>query len=147
MGAGAPPLRVAQLPIYPDDGWAAIHKLAPDTDGRVSFLLVGDAAAGPKYQGLYIDGWSERIPDTDQVTGVAFHHDSPSARPPQTMLLAVTPEGEKWSLDLLCSTLMQTLELAQLRCVTPADLGDWGHHLPAIHSPHTVSAEAVKAEE
>lgn len=146
LGVAPEPLRVAQLPVNPGERWAALHRPQRGTGGRVSFLLVGDASAGRRFSGLALDSWSERVPDSDQITGVAFHHDSPSARPPQTLLLAVTPEGEKWSLELLCSTLLQTLELAQLRCVSPADLGDWGHHLPAIHSPHSISVEAVEAD-
>jgi len=144
LGAPPEPLRVAQLPVNPGERWAALSRPERTTEGRVSFLLAGDAMAGQRFSGLFIDSWTERIPDPEQITGVAFHHDSPSARPPQTLLLAVTPEGQKWSLELLCSTLLQTVELAQLRCVSPAELGDWGHHLPAILSPHSIGAEAVE---
>lgn len=145
--AGQDELCVAQLPTKPGEKWAAISRPERGTGGRVSFLLTGDAPAGASLTGLFVDGWTERIPDPDQITGVAFHHDSPSQKPPQTLLLATTPEGQSWSLDLVCATLMQTLELAQLRCVTPAHLSDWGHHLPAIHSPHTVDAEAVEEDQ
>ena len=53
--------------------------------------------------GLVVDRWSERIPGPDQVTGVAFHFDAPSTEAPQTMLLAVTPEGDRGA-PTWCST-------------------------------------------
>jgi hypothetical protein len=86
--------------------------------------------------GLFVDEWVEHVPRTVQTTGVAFHFDAPAARPPQSLLLAVTPDRDTpWSFDLVVATLMQVLQDAQLRAVSPQALSAYGHHLPAIFSP------------
>ena len=83
-----------------------------------------------------VDEWTERIPASEVTTGVAFHFDAPSSRPPQALLLAVTPEDEpEWSLDLVMATLLQTIELAKMRAAGPQAIEAYGHHLPAIFSP------------
>ena len=98
----APTLVAGQAPLLPDDSWAALHRPTPGTGGRVAVAAVTHGAVGPAAPvvGLVVDRWSDRIPGTDQVTGVAFHFDAPSTEAPQTMLLAVTPEGRSWSADL-----------------------------------------------
>jgi hypothetical protein len=78
---------------------------------------------------------------------VTFHFDSPAARAPQTMLLAVTPDKESWTLDLVLDTLLETLEAAQLRAVGPELLSAYGHHLPAIFPPRRLSAGAQPSED
>jgi hypothetical protein len=76
------------------------------------------------------------VPRAAQTTGVAFHFDAPASRPPQSLLLAVTPDGDTpWSFDLVVATLMQVLEDAKLRAVSPRMLSAYGHHLPVIFSP------------
>ena len=42
---------------------------------------------------MTIDELIERIPADQEDTGVAMHFDAPNTEPPQTMLLAVAPEG------------------------------------------------------
>jgi hypothetical protein len=68
--------------------------------------------------GLWLDEWSESIPDPAAVTGVAFHYDSPGQEPPQALLIAVPPtEAERWSLTDFAATLNETVDLAKVRAV------------------------------
>lgn len=67
---------------------------------------------------LVLDRWVKQIPAPEQVSGVAFHYDASSNQAPQTCLLAVTQEGEGWSLQLVLSTLLQTLYWADAGSLT-----------------------------
>ena len=97
---------------------------------------MGDATTA-----FVIDRWTERLPATKTTSGVAFQFDAPSSKPPQSILLAVTPNGETgWDDTLLRRTLIETLENAQLRAVTNDELDRFGHHLPAIFAPGGIDA-------
>jgi hypothetical protein len=141
-------LRVAQLPppaAGGTDRWAALP--LPDTDppaalpgGLVNIVLTGpalaaspsDVLAGP-LAGLLVDEWVEIMPGRMTTAAVSFHVDAPGASPPQTMLLAVSPDpNRRWSIDLLDSTLQDTLALAQERMVDPDFVPSLGHLLPAL---------------
>ena len=70
--------------------------------------------------GLVIDEWAEVLPNTEELTGIAFHYNQPDSTAPQSLLLAVTPvETGRWVWDDLVYTLLDTLELAKLRAVEP----------------------------
>ncbi len=141
----APTLTAGQAPLLPEDSWAALHRPAPGTGGRVAVAAVthGDVGAASSVVGLVVDRWSERIPGPDQVTGVAFHFDAPSTEAPQTMLLAVTPEGRPWSADLMLDTVLETIEWMQLRAVAIDDLGDYGHAIPTCFTPGRLESTEV----
>ena len=141
-------LAVGQRPGVEGEPWVANHLPEPDSGGRVHWIAVDHggiaAAAGGIGAGLLIDEWVERIPKSRQTTGIAFHFDAPASRPPQALLLAVTPDDETaWSFDLVVATLMQTLDDARLRAVGPQALTSWGHHLPAIYPPVELQTEAT----
>ena len=107
-------------------GVVAVVAHAPDAlDG-----LAGDTSVA----GLYIDEWTESIPDTHETTGLGFHFDAPGARPPQSILLAVPADSsvDAWSLDALLGTVTEALALAKLRAVRPQDLQGLGLILPGI---------------
>ena len=74
---------------------------------------------------------------------MAFHFDAPSTEAPQTMLLAVTPEGRPWSADLVLDTVLETIEWMQLRAVAIDDLGDYGHALPTCFAPGRLESTEV----
>jgi hypothetical protein len=141
-------LAVGQRPEVPGEPWVANHLPAAETGGRVHWIAVdhgGIAAAGQgAAAGLLVDEWVERIPASRQSTGVAFHFDAPASRPPQALLLAVTPdEARAWDFDLVVATLLQTLDDARLRAVAPQALGAFGHHLPAIFPPARLQTAAT----
>ncbi len=80
--------------------------------------------AGRDICGFLVDEWTEIIPTEDETTGIAFHYDRPNSEPPQTMLLAVSPQmfGEGWSWDDLVAILHETLDEARLRAVEPQQI-------------------------
>jgi len=129
---------VGQTPHVAGDRWAATALPTAETGpaGRLSVVAItgpgGPPAPGASACGLVVDRWAERIPRPDQVTGLAFHFDAPGNRPPQSMLLAVPPDGEPWTLDLVLDTLLETLEWATLRAVGPEDLLDYGRAVPTV---------------
>jgi hypothetical protein len=93
------------------------------------------------YSGLLIDEWIEVIP-TDQVSsGLAFHFDRPNCEAPQAILL-VTPPVHRgaWQWPDIVNTLHETLDLARMRAVEPAQLDQTALStlLPAILSSVTV---------
>jgi len=96
--------------------------------------------------GLVIDEWVEAMPswrrredangdavrERVQTTGVTLPANAPGARPPQAILLAVSPDGERWSTEALAATIAETLELAKLRAVT-LERAPWlGRIMPAL---------------
>ena len=145
FGLAPPPLVAGQVPRLPGDAWAAIARPAPGTGGRVAVAAMthGAVRPGQPVVGLVVDRWSERIPNTDQLTGLAFHFDAPSAESPQTMLLAVPPVNRPWTSDLVVDAVLETVEWMQLRAVAIDDLGDDGHALPTSFVPGRLAAEAI----
>jgi hypothetical protein len=152
---GQAQVRVAQLPppaTGATDRWAALP--LPNNDpaatrpaGLVGLVLTGpaldpptvaangsatDVLAGP-LAGLLVDEWIEVVPARTTTGAVTFHLDSPGASPPQSLLLAVSPDPtQAWSLDLLEGTVLDTLRLAQERMVDPDLVPALGHVLPAL---------------
>ncbi len=85
--------------------------------------------------GLVIDEWSETIPNKVETSGIAIHYDQPNSEPPQTLLLAVSPQiTGKWKWDDLAAILHDTLDRAKKRGVEPDFLGasPYSQLLPAI---------------
>ena len=156
LGAVGPPaLEALQFPHSPDDSWLGLR--FPDTlpDGT-PFVLEEDkllysahfgagteidtAQPNATYSGLLIDEWIEVIP-TDQVsTGLAFHFDRPNCEAPQAILLVTPPllRGA-WAWQDIVDTLHETLDMARMRAVEPAQLDQTALSplLPAIISSVT----------
>src|SRR5439155_21077104 len=119
--------------------------------GRLSLLLHEPAPAatptGAQLAGLLVDEWMEVVPNGDETTGIAFHHDAPGSAPPQAILLAVTPaKATHWSLDWIEAILLETLELAKLRAVDPDLLQDAGTLLPATWLAFNRAGDAVSTD-
>lgn len=145
-------LRPAQLPhrmpegklggelITEEDYWLGIpypSTYEPPED-KLSIVAVNwRLLRNNRYQnkvGMVLDEWVEVIPDKVTGTGVALHNNQPDARPPQSLLLAVSPKLEgNWELDDLIQTLSDTLEIAKNRAVEPDQLKEsvLGYVLPA----------------
>jgi hypothetical protein len=140
-----------QLPFRQADYWVAVeYPEAFIPEGEFLSILqmlpqAGIAPAAPLC-GLMIDEWIEVIPSKFETTGIAVHINQPNTEPPQTLLLAVTPEVTgKWTWDKLVGILNDTFERAQLRAVEPDQLGGTpaGHFLPAILTPVASSFRAT----
>lgn len=125
--------------------------------------LIVDAAAlgdgsGP-LAGLVIDAWVEDVPaqpravPVDQIgppgggaaadppavvppmatTALAVQANAASARAPQAILSAVSPDGSRWTTDALVGVIDQTLRLARHRLVRLDQLAGEGLALPALY--------------
>lgn len=133
-------LKLLQFPRDAAARWGALPP-APDQDLRGVVAIVAHApaalatmAAADTLGGLFIDEWSESIPNDRETTGLGFHFDAPGARPPQSILLAVPadPAAEHWTLDELVEVVNEAMSLARLRAVRPQDLKGLGLMLPGI---------------
>lgn len=151
VGEDAMRLEVAQLPAQPGDRWIALPFAGPGDApaGRLSFaasLPLGAPGAGQALAGLLIDDWREVVPSVEETTAVGFHFDGPDPTAPQTMILAVPPRREAWTLATLEETVLQTLELAQARMVDIDALKEAGQFLPAIHLALNVRGATVATD-
>jgi hypothetical protein len=150
-------LKVAQLPSVAGERWVGLPStnggppdLPPGKLSLVAHLPKPFVAAKP-LAGLVFDEWVELVPAAELTTGVSFNYDAPGARPPQTILLAVSPPGgpAKWRLDTLERILLETLELARLRAVDPQALrGDvlLQRALPALYVTGNVAGETFSTD-
>ena len=145
-----------QVPYRVNDSWLAVEfpKLDPNnTDPEepekrfgisrdtLSIAAHGNSAfqLGVKQSGVLLDDWTEEIPTDGEITGITFRFNQPNAAPPQTLLLAVTPEETgSWDWDDLVGTLVDTLQRAKRRAVEPAHLEQqglaWNAFAPALVS-------------
>jgi hypothetical protein len=136
---------VSQLPWVEGEPWLAIGAPVDRARTRLALFMLDQGggaalAAGRRASGLVIDSWSEVIPGTDSVTGVAVNYDAPTSRPPQALLLALPPAGRTWSFDHMVDTLLDTLEAAKLRMIDIDNLLAYGHQAPAIFSPSNIAS-------
>lgn len=147
-------LRPVQVPYRANDSWLAVEfpKIDPNnTDpddpekkfgisrDTLSIAAHGSSAfqAGARQSGVLLDDWTEEIPTAQETTGISFRFNQPNAAPPQTMLLAVTPEETgSWDWDDLVGTLNDTLRRAKRRAVEPQQLEQqgltWNAFAPAL---------------
>jgi len=144
---------VIQVPYTENDRWLALpFAKNHDVDGNKLSLVMklhDGFEVSQKQSGLLIDEWVEVIPNREETTGVAFHFNQPNSEPPQTILLAVTPEETgNWKWQDLIDTLHETLELAKKRGVEPEQLGDtsYAQLLPAIISAVTRHQTTISAD-
>jgi hypothetical protein len=110
---------------------------------------LGDDLTG-EVAGVVLDEWTEMVPrrltrhdpaDPDAppeivdvtTTGLALNANAPGARPPQSILLAMTPDGGSWTSERLVAVLDETLALARMRCVTLQQVPFAGMYLPALY--------------
>jgi hypothetical protein len=140
-GAVAPAdFRVAQLPHVPGQRWAAL-KQDPGVTVNAGLALTLHAPGTLDFTsplaGLMCDDWTETIPAAEEVTGLSFHYDSPAARAPNTVLLAVAADAQAqtWSLDELIDVVREAAALAKLRLVGPRQLDTLGILLPTTYLP------------
>jgi hypothetical protein len=144
-------VRPVQVPYRNQDRWLAVE--FPEKDpldptkrfgisrDTLSVAAHGKSAfqAGVAQRGVLIDEWTEEIPTERETTGISFRFNQPNAVPPQTLLLAVTPdETGSWSWDNLVGTLNDTLARAKRRAVEPSQLEKTGAVWNAL-APATVS--------
>jgi hypothetical protein len=118
--AAETPLLIAQAPWRNGDRWiaTAFNAGRRTTAGRMSVLIHaphGLVATQP-LGGLLIDAWTDTLPAVTRDTAMALRFNNASTRPPQLILLAVSPDpAQPWSTSLLLDILQETIVLARLR--------------------------------
>ncbi|MDN3657348.1 hypothetical protein QWZ08_16980 [Ferruginibacter paludis] len=130
-----------QLPYTDGDYWLGIEYPSAFTPvgDVISLVLLNTKqlqTAGIQ-SGFIVDEWLEIIPVREQTTGITFNYNNPNASPPQSILLAVTPEiTNQWTWDDLVYTIIDTMDLAKNRAVEPDhfDKSFLGQVLPGIFS-------------
>ena len=148
-GRTPPPLRIAQLPAVTDDRWLALPLRSGDrpAPGRVAIMatVTGDVtAAGVAWAGLFIDGWTDRVPSAVQSAGVAFNASEPAARAPSALLLAACPDPRAgWDDATLAQVLRETLTLARVRTVDLSSVAQGGQLLPALYFPFNLEEDTI----
>lgn len=144
-----PALNVAQLPAVSGDRWVAINQNASTATSPLSlvaFAPQATPASGAEIAGMALDEWVEVLPSQQQITGISFHQDDPTARAPQTLLVAVRPDNfPEWTLESLEGTVLEGLDLAKIRAVDMDALTDLGHYLPALYFAYNAGGPQVEA--
>jgi hypothetical protein len=144
-GTITPSPTIGQVPYEPGDTWVGAEESDPAA-GKLSLIAqlgpgVTPGTADGRLAGLFVDEWTESIPDESETTGVAVNYDDPGSRPPQSILLATPPEDGEWTLDHLAATVDETALYAKRRAV---DGGDFSTRLfkffPALFFPSYQSA-------
>jgi hypothetical protein len=154
LGAPTAQVKVAQLPHVPTERWVALpFDGGPrPPSGRLSLVLeqANAARADAEWAGLLLDEWTEVIPSTSELTGIAFNYDDPDSEAPQAILIAVpaVPGGVDghWDLPSLIDTLRETLDLAKIRAVDSELLGSLSQLLPAIYLATNPRDETVSTD-
>jgi hypothetical protein len=154
-----PARAIGQLPTKADpDAWIGLGFANSDsapTRGRLSMLaLLEPSPYQPTgtHSGLVVDEWPERIPQTQETSGLAFHYEEPKSRAPQCLLLAVAPNATvaTWDTDTLRDIVIEAFDWADIRTVDLDSLGDFGAILPALYfglnsspagAPDTISTD------
>ena len=125
----------SQLSIFEDKRYQRIEPDETDykTEGNTDYLYL-TSSRDPQISAacltvLLIDKWQEGIPNPEQseMTGIAIRYESPQAEAPNAVIVAVPPQRnseEFWSVDLLANTLLETLELMQIRMVGSHEVGE-----------------------
>jgi len=128
---------LAQLPFQAAARWAALPfgpKRPPA--GLVSLALQRPVkpATNQVWAGLFLDDWTEVIPDEVETTAIGFHYDDPGAEAGQAVLLAIPPgEAQTWDIGTFANILNETADLAKVRAVDLELLPALGQLLPAIY--------------
>jgi hypothetical protein len=143
-----PTVDVAQIPFVPGEKWAGDDGVPGGQ--RLSLLLARTGARADLTAGaaaLVIDDFTEVIPAAEEQTGLAFHYDNPGAEAAQAILVGVCPEisatKTKWTFDEVKATLNETFDLAKIRAVEPALIGETQQVLPALYLTANTAGETV----
>jgi hypothetical protein len=146
-------LRVIQTPVEAYGTWVGLPfpEGVPPKEPLKSTVaeIVGgaDVDLAGRVAGLAIDEWIEVVPKRVEkgdpanqtelrdisTTGIALNANAPGSRPPQVILVALSPDGNAWNGERLVHALDEALALARMRCVTLEQLPVIGRYLPALY--------------
>jgi hypothetical protein len=134
------------------DRWSAtLDAAALAATGPVTTLVVHAPTAvaltaGSLPGGVLVDEWVDVIPHPVAATSVAYQAEAPTARAPQTILVALAPDPAKgWDEDTVVDLAREALSWAGLRLVD-AERGAWlGRMLPAVLLPDGDATDVIAA--
>ena len=144
------PLRPAQLSTAPPPadnpepywlGLAWPENYSPPSDAlSLVQWLPDNYQPGDAQCAIWLDEWTESLPEARQTTALTFHYDQPNSAAPQTMLLVVSPRADTtsaWTTADLLGAVNETLDLAKKRTVEPDALAftHLATVLPAVVAP------------
>jgi hypothetical protein len=133
-----------------NDRWCGLPFGAQAPAGRLSVVahVPLTVTASVPLAGLFVDEWVEVVPSPTETTAVAFHYDRPGATAPNAIVLAVPPgpDTQRWNLDSLSATVLQTLELARLRAVDRDALEVAGQFVPALYFALNLAGATVSTD-
>ena len=93
---------------------------------------------------VMIDSWSETVPGTEQPVSVALRADTPKARPPQAILVAVPPDlATPLDVTSTLGIVTQARELVHARAATPELLDDYASALPLTMLPASLLSGSI----
>jgi hypothetical protein len=143
--ADVPALLPVQFPYQAGGSWVAMQfdpADRPDSD-RLCYTAYYPAPFDKSAAqcGLLVDEWTEVIPATDRTTGITFNFARPDNEAPQAILL-VTPAtaSGRWQWEDLVGALNETLDLAKVRAVEPADIDQTPYSMLV---PATITASTL----
>lgn len=90
--------------------------------------------------GIMIDEWIDVFPNKKETTGIAFQANQPNAKPPQCLLLGLTPRiTGYWNWADMIDMINETFDLAKIRAVTYETISQTpvGHLTPTFMVPVT----------
>lgn len=138
------PTQLSAGPIPTPEYWLGLnypagYRVAGDALSLVQVRPAGYLPTASQQHVLWLDEWTETLPEPEATTAVAFHYDQPNTEPAQTLLLAVAPQAGSvgWSFADLLGTVNETLDLAKKRTVEPDALAftHLATLLPALVAP------------
>lgn len=149
--------RNGATPAPGTDRWLAgsLPDDVPWPDSTIAHLVVElcdnpEDVVGP-FAGLAIDAWTEAVPfqpdikalapgapknplrNARAVTGLAIHANQASARAPQVVLSAISPDNKRWTTDSVMQTVIHAIDLGKARMVTLEHVPGDAAILPAIY--------------
>lgn len=149
--------RDGDTPAPGTDRWLA-GPLADDVpwpDSTAAHLVVelpeNTADVEGPFAGLAVDAWIEAVPfqpdrkaldpaapenpllNARATTGLAVHANQASARAPQVVLSAVSPDHQRWTTDSVVQTVIEAIDLSKARMVTLEHVPGDAALLPAIY--------------
>jgi hypothetical protein len=132
------------------DRWSAtLDAAALAATGPVTTIVVHAPTAvaltaGSLPGGVLVDEWVEVVPHPVAATSVAYQAEAPTARAPQTILVALAPDPVKgWDEDTVVDLAREALSWARLRLVD-AERGAWlGRMLPAVLLPDGDATDVI----
>ncbi|MEN0068597.1 MAG: hypothetical protein AAGA48_41150, partial [Myxococcota bacterium] len=135
-------IELAQSPYSGSEPWAGMHGVSTSGDRLCLLSLTGLVEPSQYMGGMLIDSWTDGVPSTEQLTGIAMHFDAPTSRAPNAILISMVDEA--FSADEISDQLCFVLEMARARAVPMSQLQDvnpngtggyssLGHYMPTFY--------------